>query len=242
MPYINRPYRTRHWILDYITRYIDPADDSPPKTNFAVDLAPFPTHFDSNGRAHFPMSKRKDAIRMASRDVRPDVVVFATGYTQQFDLFDPKGNYPIASDADVRNVVKSGDESVAFIGYVRPGVGAIPPIAEMQSFFYIALLKGMIQRPLPPPHYHLLVKETARIKYGVDHSTYMSTLAKDIGAAPGLLELWWTHGTHILICYCFGAAFTSFYRLTGPFVSPKAPEVIRTEIWVSIISLFTGYH
>jgi hypothetical protein len=62
--------------------------------------------------------------------------------------------------------------------------GAIPPISEMQAMFWISLLKGQVRQPLPPPHYYLLVKETARIKYGVDHSTYMSTLAKDIGAAP----------------------------------------------------------
>lgn len=79
--------------------------------------------------------------------------------------------------------------------------GAIPPIAEMQSFFWISLIKGLVRKPLPPPHYHLLVKDAARIKYGVDHSTYMSTLAKDIGAAPGLWELWLEYGTHVLICY-----------------------------------------
>ena len=71
----------------------------------------------------------------------------------------------------------------------------------MQAFFWIALLTGKVRTPLPPPHYHLLVKETARIKYGVDHSTYVSTLAKDIGAAPGLWELWWEYGTHVFVCY-----------------------------------------
>ncbi|KAH7107363.1 FAD/NAD(P)-binding domain-containing protein [Auriculariales sp. MPI-PUGE-AT-0066] len=234
MPYINRPFRKRFWALDYMTRYIDPQEDSPPQTDFAVDLAPFPSHITADGRVHFPLSKRKDAVRIAGRDVRPDIVVYATGYTQKFGLFNPADGYPAASDADMRNVVRSGDQSVAFIGFVRPGVGAIPPIAEMQSLFYIALLKGKVQQPLSPPHYHLLVKETARIKYGVDHSTYMSTLARDIGAAPGLWELWWRYGTHVLVCYCFGAAFTSFYRLVGPCVSPTAPHVVKTEIWETI--------
>ena len=68
----------------------------------------------------------------------------------------------------------------------------------MQAFFWISLIKGQVRKPLPPPHYHLLVKDTARIKYGVDHSTYMSTLAKDIGAAPGLLELWKEYGSMCL--------------------------------------------
>jgi dimethylaniline monooxygenase (N-oxide forming) len=32
----------------------------------------------------------------------------------------------------------------------------------------------------------------------------------------------------------FGAAFTSFYRLVGPFRSDVAPQVIKTEIWDTI--------
>ncbi|KZP32518.1 FAD/NAD-P-binding domain-containing protein [Athelia psychrophila] len=234
MPYINRPYRNRPAWMDYISSYIDPPEDSAPATQFVVDLAPFPTHFLPSGRAVFPMSKRKDAIRMASRDVKPDTVIYATGYTQDFSFFDKEGGYKSPGEADIRNVAASGDESVGFIGFVRPGVGAIPPIAEMQSFFWISLIKGQVRQPLPAPHYHLLVKETARIKYGVDHSTYMSTLAKDIGAAPGLWELWWEYGTHVLVCYCFGAAFTSFYRLVGPFRSDAAPRVIKGEIWETI--------
>jgi len=232
MPYINRPYRRRSWILDLFSHYSDPPEDSPPQTNFVVDLAPFPTSFLPSGRAVFPLLHRKDAVRMAQRDFRPDTVIYATGYTQDFSILDE--SYPTPSEADVRNVVRTGDEDVAFIGFVRPGVGAIPPIAEMQAMFWVSLLKGQVRDPLPPPHYYLLVKETARIKYGVDHSTYMSTLAKDIGAAPGLWELWWIYGTHVLLCYTFGAAFTTFYRLFGPFVSPIAPTVIKTELWETI--------
>ncbi|KDQ59577.1 hypothetical protein JAAARDRAFT_77653 [Jaapia argillacea MUCL 33604] len=234
MPYINRPYRNRPAFMDYLSRYIDPAEDCPPQTDFVVDLAPFPTHFLPNGRAVFPLSKRKDAIRMADRDVRPDTVIFATGYTQEFGFLDPESGYGTPGEANIRNVAKSGDETVGFIGFVRPGVGAIPPIAEMQAFFWISLLKNQVKKPMPPPNYHLLVKETARIKYGVDHSTYMSTLAKDIGAAPGLWELWRLYGTHVLLCYCFGAAFTPFYRLVGPFRSKVAPQVIKTELWDTI--------
>ncbi|KAI0078958.1 FAD/NAD(P)-binding domain-containing protein [Panus rudis PR-1116 ss-1] len=234
MPYINRPYRHRPAFMDYLSRYIDPPEDMPPATNFTVDLAPFPTHILSNGRVVFPLSKRKDAIRMAAKDFRPDTVIFATGYKQDFSFLDSKGGYATPEEADIRNITRTGDESVAFIGFVRPGVGAIPPIAEMQAFFWISLLKGQVKTPLPPPHYHLLVKDTARIKYGVDHSTYMSTLAKDIGAAPGLWELWREYGTHVLVCYCFGAAFTTFYRLVGPYRSTSAPAIIKTELWDTV--------
>ncbi|KAF9456454.1 FAD/NAD-P-binding domain-containing protein [Collybia nuda] len=235
MPYINRPYRKRPRIFDYVSRYIDPPEDSPPQTEFIIDLAPFPTKFLPNGCAVFPLTPRKDAIRMADRIVQPNLVIYATGYTQEFGFLDKESNYPTPGDANIRNVVKEGDETVGFIGFVRPGVGAIPPLAEMQAFFWITLLKGGLKEPLHPAYYHLLFKENSRIKYGVDHSAYMSTLAKDMGAAPSLSELWLEYGTHVLLCYCFGAAFTPFYRLVGPFRSSTAPHIIKTELWETII-------
>jgi len=234
MPYLNRPYRNRPKFLDYLSRYIDPPEDSPPQTNFAVELAPFPSSFTTGGKAVFPVNHRKESKRIQKMDIRPQTVIFATGYTQEFEFFDVAGKYPTASEADIRNVYKKGDESVSFIGFVRPGVGAIPPISEMQSMFWISIIKGKISTPTSQPTYHLLVKETARIKYGVDHSTYMSTLAKDIGATPGLWDLWKEHGTHLLVCYCFGAAFTTFYRLTGPYRSSLAPKIAGTELWETI--------
>lgn len=84
--------------------------------------------------------------------------------------------------------------------------------------------------PCDPPHYHLLARKGSRIQYGVDHSAYMSTLAKDFGGAPGLIELWQAHGLRILLTYCFGAAFVTFYRLVGPFKSPEAPKIVSTEL------------
>jgi dimethylaniline monooxygenase (N-oxide forming) len=71
----------------------------------------------------------------------------------------------------------------------------------MQAFFWVSLIKGQVKLPLSTPHYHLLTSEDARIKYGVDHSAYASTLANDIEAAPGLFELWWKHGLKVLLCY-----------------------------------------
>ncbi|KDR81496.1 hypothetical protein GALMADRAFT_239475 [Galerina marginata CBS 339.88] len=234
MPYLNRPYRSRPWYLEFVSRYIDPPEDCPPQTNFVVELAPFPSHFLPNGQAAFSPSQRKDALRVMKMDIRPDTIIYATGYTQEFKYLDNDSFYPSLRDANLRNITRTGDESLAFIGYVRPGVGAIPPLAEIQVFFWISLIKNQVHLPLSPPHYNLLTGETARIQYGVDHSTYTSTLAKDIKAAPSLFELWWRYGSKILLCYCFGAAFNPFYRLTGPFLSDVAPEIIRTEIWETI--------
>lgn len=87
--------------------------------------------------------------------------------SQKFDFLDP--SYGTASSTDVRNVLHSSDPSVAFIGFVRPGVGAIPPIAEMQAMFWDGIISGRRKIPEDEDHYHLLQGESARIRYGVDH-------------------------------------------------------------------------
>jgi dimethylaniline monooxygenase (N-oxide forming) len=40
--------------------------------------------------------------------------------------------------------------------------------------------------------------------------------------------------TNSCLPFSFGAAFTSFYRLVGPFKSDTSPRVIKTEIWDTI--------
>jgi dimethylaniline monooxygenase (N-oxide forming) len=101
--------------------------------------------------------------------------------------------------------------------------------------WWTALITNRMPMPTDPPHYHLLAKQTSRIQYGVDHSAYMSTLAKDFGGAPGLLELYKAHGLKVLLVYCFGASFVTFYRLVGPFKSKEAPRIARTELAETIL-------
>jgi dimethylaniline monooxygenase (N-oxide forming) len=134
MPYINRPYRNRAKWLDSISSYIDPAEDSPPHTDFVVDLAPFPSHILPSGRVVFPLTKRKDSIRMAGRDFRPDTVIYATGYTQRFDFFED-GEYFTPGEAELRNVSSEQDRTVGFIGFVRPGVGEDTLSDRMHTVF-----------------------------------------------------------------------------------------------------------
>lgn len=81
--------------------------------------------------------------------------------------------------------------------------GAIPPIAEQQAMLWALLLLDKVPIPTSEPHYRLLASKTARIQYGVDHSSYMSTLAKDMGAAPGLWELYSEHGLQVLASYWY---------------------------------------
>lgn len=227
MPYLNRPYQQKHPLAFLGNGYVDPPEDSQSKR--WVDTCSFPEYVDKSGRVIFEKRPdRKDWRRMRDTDVRPNCVVYCTGYKQSFPFLDP--SYPTASDATIRNIISPKEPSVSFIGFVRPGVGAIPPIAEQQAMWWTALITGQMSMPTDPPHYHLLSRKESRIQYGVDHSAYMSTLAKDFGGAPGLGELWNIHGLKVLLVYCFGASFVTFYRLLGPFKSDTAPGIARTEL------------
>lgn len=230
MPYINRGWKSRSPMLERITSYLDPPSVKPEEVS--VDLAPFPARVREDGTVEFVRNGRKEDLRMRNRTIKPDVVVYATGYTQQFDFLSKE--YPVPATVRCRDVFDPEDPTVAFIGFVRPGVGAIPPIAEMQAQLWTLILRNRIPAPLSTPHYYLLVKENARIKYGVDYSSYVSTLARDMGTAPPLGQLFWTYGLKVTLIYCFGAAFPTFYRLLGPYRHPDAKRIVETEIYDTI--------
>lgn len=231
MPYINRGWKSRNRFLERITTYLDPPSVKPEEVS--VDLAPFPARVNHDGTVQFVRNGRKEDLRMRNRTIQPDVVVYATGYTQQFDFLSKQ--YPVPATLRCRDVFDPDDPSVAFIGFVRPGVGAIPPIAEMQAQLWTLILRDRIPPPLSTPHYYLLVRENARIKYGVDYSSYVSTLARDMGTAPPLGQLLWTYGPKVTLIYCFGAAFPTFYRLLGPYRHPDAKRIVETEIYDTIL-------
>ncbi len=224
MTYINRPYKKQSKILRALgNEYTTPIEDN---ENMSVDLAPFVEKVDKPGLVHFQKDGRKESLRMQNRKFVPDMVIFCTGYTPSFAFLSP--GYPLASEANLRNIIRSDMPDVAFIGFVRPGVGAIPPISEMQAMWWTALLQGKMQKPSSKQHYRLL--QSGRIDYGVDHSAYISTLGKDIGSAPGLWELCAEYGPRVLLAYCFGAAFVPFYRMIGPFRQPQVADVVTGEL------------
>lgn len=233
IPYINRSWKKRHWALEKFARYLDPPTVSADEPG--IDLAPFPSHILPSGEVVFRRNNRKESKRMGNRHFKPDVIVFATGYTQEFPfLDDSNGAYPVPADAHCRDVFAYDDPSVSFIGFTRPGVGAIPPQAEMCAQLWSLVIAGKLEAPKDVGHYYLLARPQARIKYGVDYSSYVSQLARDMGSAPSLWDLWREYGILVLFIYCFSASFPTHYRLVGPWRDSSAVEIEKTEILETI--------
>lgn len=122
MQFINRPYYRLSRLHRLLAHYIDPplpeGVDDP-----TIHVVPFPKRFDEEGRAVFPPPpKHRAKERGAEGECKPDLVVLCTGYRQDFSWLGE--GYPRGPDeCDVRGVCSSKDPSVAFIGFLRPGVG-----------------------------------------------------------------------------------------------------------------------
>ena len=254
-PYVSQPYRPqlpgpKLWI--YTLRSVFVQTPIPDTNGRHVDLAPWPRSFDRRGTVKFVNNGRLEYDRLQGQEIRPDMVVLCTGYQQSFPFLDcSEGRdslpYPTPDKTDVRNVWKRDDPSVGFIGFIRPSLGAIPPLSEMQAQLWIThlLAPQTIPRPLVPedePHYRLLHLPGSRINYGVDHETYAYQLALDMDSAPGLCDIvrvaWQHRGASfwkLLLIWAFGANINAKFRLQGPWKSDGAAAVLASdEIWHTI--------
>lgn len=120
--------------------------------------------------------------------------------------------------------------SLAFIGFLRPPVGAIPPMAEMQARWFAQLANGRIRLPPAKAMRAEVQQENARraryfrhvhdrLPHMVDFSTYMDDLAEQIGAKPGLWSL--LRDPRLLYQLHAGPYCGSHFRLFGPHANYK---------------------
>ena len=163
-----------------------------------IDIAPWPDYIDADGFVHFQDNGRLEYQVMKHVACKPDIVVYATGYTQVFSFLDE--SYPTIFDADIRRVWKANAEDVGFIGFVRPSfgmpalhlmtirysveaanltshLGAIPPLAELQAQLWVTNLFNRLPRPIQINENYLLKPDVdRRLDYIVDHETYAQVL------------------------------------------------------------------
>ncbi|KAL5321810.1 hypothetical protein ACEPPN_009773 [Leptodophora sp. 'Broadleaf-Isolate-01'] len=229
IPYISAPYRKRSF-LDRVRASICqiPIKDTGDRK---IDLAPWPKSISSNGVVTFVESSRPEAKTMRSITYKPDIVVFATGYSQRFSFIDSSYGTPL--EADRRGIWKTGDETVGFIGFVRPAIGAIPPLSELQVQLWVLSILDLLPEKRPRDiDYKLLIKPERREyeKYGVDHESYAYQLALDMGSAASFTEIL-GFGFKTTFTWAFGSNFNTKFRLVGPWKWDGANEVMRTELW-----------
>lgn len=182
----------------------------------------------------------RPGIRVVVRDgvifedgsrVEADALVFCTG-------FEPASAPFLSAEVDLSRLYlncysPAVGETLAFIGFLRPPLGAIPPMAEMQARLFARVASG--RQKLPPRSAmeadieRRIGKRRAyfrqvfdRLPQLVDYSTYMDELAELIGCKPRARDLLLRPR---LLFKLYTAPFCAAqYRLRGPHARPRAAE------------------
>ncbi|KAM0395488.1 hypothetical protein ACHAQC_005344 [Fusarium culmorum] len=222
-----------------------------------VDLAPLPKIINKDGTVEFFDNGRPEFEQLKHQVIRPDMIVLCTGYKQSFpflqELFQGEQKHP---SSFVRGIWEESRPELGFMGFMRPSLGAIPPLAEMQAQLWVLNLvsphKVARLKSEDEEHYRLHTKSTDRVTYGVDHESYAYQLALDMNSAPGFTDilsratLTNVSGTfRLLIIWAFGAHFNTKFRLMGPWAWEGAEELlVSNEFWETITRrpiLFANY-
>jgi dimethylaniline monooxygenase (N-oxide forming) len=164
-----------------------------------------------------------------------DVILCATGYRPTFPFLEEHEPALAAAGEAPRGMYKhmfvpGSGPGLAFIGLVRPGLGTIPPCAEMQARYYALILDGA--RALPPAeamqqdierHTRLdreqYPEDADRLSALTDYLRFMEGMAEVIGCRPPLRELFLED--HALWAkVMFGPLMAAQYRLRGPGADP----------------------
>eukprot|EP00746_Dinoflagellata_sp_MGD_P091786 gnl/MRDRNA2_/MRDRNA2_36358_c0_seq1.p1 gnl/MRDRNA2_/MRDRNA2_36358_c0~~gnl/MRDRNA2_/MRDRNA2_36358_c0_seq1.p1 ORF type:complete len:571 (+),score=82.46 gnl/MRDRNA2_/MRDRNA2_36358_c0_seq1:87-1799(+) len=164
------------------------------------------------------------------RSVEADIVMLATGYRQRFPFLFPDtrdGDDPLPTE---HFIINPEEPRLAYIGFVRPNVGAIPPMAELQAMWWSKVLDGGL--PCKCPAYYKLTEQ--RLSYGVDYGRYMFCLAGELRAIPSLLY-WLFKDPRIFLVCSFGQAHIPIFRLRGPFQDPEAKKICTDELLKPIL-------
>ncbi|KAK2001341.1 dimethylaniline monooxygenase [Colletotrichum falcatum] len=249
LPYLNEGHRAR----DIFSRFraflmnVELKDTGGKK----IQTAPWPLFFSKDGTVNFPESNNLEHAEALSRVMRPDLVVLATGYVRRFSFLGE--DYPKPDELDVRGIWRRGDVATGFIGFVRPGIGAIPPLAELQAQLWVLKLiqhqypeQEMIPSPNPGEgayadavgQYEIDYALKARgghdffkTKHGVEQESYAYQLALDMGAAP-TISFMARQGFKAFFTWAMGSNFNTKFRLVGPWKWKEgALTIMRGELF-----------
>lgn len=174
-----------------------------------------------------------DGVALADgENVPADVVLFATGFKATGYGFLDGADAPDCP-SKLWHLMYSPEhrERLVFIGFARPAIGAIPPIAEIQARYAALVASGKRELPEPARMARELDERRSaraasfdepRIVALVDWIPYMDHLADEIGCRPRLRDvllrprLAWRLAT--------GPMIVAQYRLTGPDAAPELAE------------------
>jgi dimethylaniline monooxygenase (N-oxide forming) len=134
--------------------------------------------------------------------VRADVIITCSGYRMAFSFFDAS-EAPSTNPQECYKYLFAEDPSLAFVGFVRPVIGSIPAIAELQSRYAAMVFAGKRALPALAERRRVTQEDTAfwnrrfrftsrRLLGLVDLPFYCDQLARLIGCRPRYWKMLFT--------------------------------------------------
>ena len=157
-----------------------------------------------------------------------DLVVANTGYQPSTFSIQLPNDWQYQHQELYKGCFHPDMPNLAFVGMVRPTIGSIPAMAEMQARLVAGVFSGVLKLPEPQALKTLIIKETrthaakcpemsARFPHVYFFEQWMEEMADLIGCRP---TIWHCLGHSFtwqqLKAYWIGASMPLRFRLTGP--------------------------
>jgi dimethylaniline monooxygenase (N-oxide forming) len=165
----------------------------------------------------------------------PDLVIFCTGFETRIPYLDSS---LAATPRLLHTFSPQIGAELGFIGFVRPAVGAIPPLAELQARWFARLQSGRLALPSDIEmrrtieHWsdfrgHIFRAVKGRLEHLVDYTTFCDEIASRIGCKPTWQDIR-KESRRFRQRFIAGPFVTAQYRLVGLHAKPEvAREVIE---------------
>jgi len=184
--------------------------------------------------------KENSVLFTDGTEIDCDYIITCTGYKSTFPFIERS----IQSKAkNIRGMAHymfpQGEKGIAFVGFIRPGVGSIPPMAEMQARYLALVVSGVKQLPTRDEMKSIVHKQQERdfktFRFDAERLTgltsyldFMSDISVEVGCNPRLFPMIFTSPR---LYYKVMSAFlcTAQFRLYGPGANKEeAARIIKS--------------
>ena len=168
-----------------------------------------------------------------------DIIIQCTGYKAEFPML-PAEIKAVPLTHNYKYLFNVEDPTLAFIGYVRPVLGSLITLAEIQSFFSAKVFSGLCELPSRDERQRIAVKDklfwddyfkdsSRRLSTLVEAYTYGDDIARLCGIFPDFWTMFKRNPRQAITAICAPYDSCSF-RLNQPEYREKALQHLRYQM------------